>query len=268
MINVLPFEIQQLIYDFDGRYKTAMTKCLKHIRNRCFTPVAAMSTETLKCRLRIPNYYKELDRRAKFYLKGLQSDGTIKQWGGRLICPSKAHALEYLIRDALGVYQISSERKTITVNGELYISAKEYPTISVEKEVYMFQKREKATRTIPHVYDLDLLDPELHKKLRLRKNPVKAFETYGLSQIGIPYVKKYSPRRGPDGNYIFKQLEGDKLIHCAYCDLIVRVLSSPSGVYKVLLTSFTWSLVAFVDDKIHWLCERSFIYHDVKIEML
>ena len=265
-MNALPFEIQQIIYDFDGRYKTAMTKCLKHIRNRCFTPIAAKNAESLKCRVRIPTYYRELDRRAKFYLKGLQPDGTIKQWGGRVLSPNKGN--KYLFRDALGVYEISSERKTITVNGELYISAKEYPTISVEKELFLFQNRGIARGTVPAPYELDILNPELYKKLRLRKNPVKAFESYGLSQIGIPYVKPYRPRRGPDGKYICKQLEGDKLIHCAYCDLIVRVLSTPSGVYKVLLSSFTWSLVAFVDDKIHWLCERSFIYHDVKIEML
>jgi len=266
-MNSLPFEIQQLIYEFDGRYKTAMVSCFNRIRARRSTPL--MTVKDPLSRGDQPKYYKELDRRVKFYLKRLQPDGTILVNGIHLGIDSQNP--DYIIKDALGVYRVTTAHKTLIVDGEIYISAKEYPTISIDNQEYLFKYRKLAMGIAPYtrVQCLDILEPELQKKLRSRKDPVKAFQSYGLSPIGIPYIKTYRSLRGPDGSRIYKQLEGDiPLVNKHDWKFIIRTVSSPSGVYKVLLCHSDWRLIAVIDNKIHWINRQFANSFDEKIEMI
>ena len=210
-LTSLPFELQDYIYSFDGRYKKAMDLTLKLIRQWGKTQVAM--------RLRIKNrkacekacekldgvppddlYYLELCRRRAQYRRHLCACGSINrsrrpysEWGN-WNNPNSEHANPtFFFRDIFGLFKVSKEPKKKIINGEEYHSVNKFFDVNM---VYSYSRLIDRTtrRFIPKVSRLDLFDTDLQKKLKRRKNPAKAFLDYGLSPNGTQPVK---PQKKP-----------------------------------------------------------------------
>lgn len=181
----LPFEIQDYIYAFDGRYKTAMNQCVVLIKELGKTAVQGNSSWSCDSLILL-----ETERRAKMYSRHLGADRVIRL-RHKIIDPTIGREPGYsnMFKDVLGVYSIMAEQKTIWVDGEEYTSTKYYPFVGEHSCIRPDELRGvigSTTRESKYY----LLDPEVQKTLR-RKG---SFLEHGLSPNGKRPKKSFTSR--------------------------------------------------------------------------
>ena len=137
LFNALPFEIQQYIYTFDGRYKQAMDKTLVLIKEwgrsdggARFSGNAPMSYKRafMNWFKPSPEYANEISHRLEQYRRALTPKGSINRSGkakcmwGQWVNTSGI----MLFRDIFGIFKVWKESKIAWIDGEIYHSEKKY----------------------------------------------------------------------------------------------------------------------------------------------
>jgi hypothetical protein len=183
-LNSLPFEIQDYIYAFDGRYKTAMNQCITLIEERGKTSV--YGNRTWACD---SPFLLETERRAKMYSRYLGNDCIIRL-PHKVIDPTIGREPGFcnLFRDVLGVYSVMAEQKTIWIDGEEYKSTKYYKFVG-DHHCIRPDELEGVIGTTTRESKYYLLDPEVQKTLRR-----KDFLDHGLSPNGKRPKKIFTSR--------------------------------------------------------------------------
>ena len=162
----LPFEIQDYIYAFDGRYKKAMDSTIRLIKGWGMTQTAIRLHRThpakacIKLNGTIPDkhYNEELLRRLKRHQQYLTPEGCID--------PRK---------------YVKKEPRMTIIDGEEYFSAKKHFVVSICDRYGQMLMAGNIPTKVSKYY---LFDPELIKKIKRRKNPTKVFLEHGLSPNG------------------------------------------------------------------------------------
>lgn len=207
-LNILPPRIRQLVYDFDGRYKTAKGKCLQIIKemgeaNKKIDDIchgfiigvgrrSDLSVETYhSC---WPNYYAEIQRRVVKY-RELLIDGHIRGVTTHLKRAPKSHTF----KDAVGSYYLATTYDTIFVGNVAYKSTTKLFTVVMEPyNLYMGP----GTSTV--VKRIDILNPDFIKSIKARgQKRTKIFRDLGVSENGIPGKDVYFESITIDGNDYF-----------------------------------------------------------------
>jgi hypothetical protein len=173
-MNSLPFELQQLVYDFDGRYTQAMARSFVLIKQRRYTPIGlrAQASWSVTSRQiaafdgksfhrRFPEYYAEVEQR-------------VRHWKNR--APSKC------FKDVLGIYRSGQVYETILINGVPYKSTEKVYSVAMEHSATAIGNARGIT---PIVKCIEILDPAFQKKVKKRKDPIKTFRELGLSANGL-----------------------------------------------------------------------------------
>jgi len=186
-INLLPPRIKQLVYDFDGRYRTAKNQCIELIRQRGKTPIGirgsdawnnvwkkvdAFNMDTFY--RKFPEYYAELERRIAMYRSRMEN-GHIRGVTTHL----KRLPKSYCFNDALGSYKLGMVFKTVIIDGISYKSSERVHSVALEKRAH------KGVTTV--VKCIDILDPVFKKTIKGRQTQkVKVYRSLGVSENGIP----------------------------------------------------------------------------------
>jgi hypothetical protein len=186
-INLLPPRIKQLVYDFDGRYKTAKNQCIELIRQRGKTPIGIRGSDKwnnvwkkvnafkMKTFHRdFPEYYAELERRVAMYRSRMEN-GHIRGVTDHL----KRAPKSYCFKDALGSYKFGQVFKTTIIDGISYKSSERVHSVALETLAY------KGVTT--DVKCIDILNPDFKKSVKGRHSArVKVYRSLGVSENGIP----------------------------------------------------------------------------------
>lgn len=186
LFNALPFEMQQYIYTFDGRYKQAMDKTLVLIKEWGRSDGGARfsgnkripNNRAYKTWIKpSPNFDKELGRRVIQFQRHLTPKGSINR-SGRAKCMwgqwvNTSGNLVFM--DIFGCFDVSKWSKERGFTVTIAFSGME----------------PKVHKTHTKVSKLDLLDPVVQKKLRTCNDPVNAFRAYGLSPNGTKPVPNH-----------------------------------------------------------------------------
>lgn len=175
-LTALPFEIQDYIFAFDGRYKTAMNQCVTLIKEWGKTAVHGKYSWISDSPIVV-----ESERRAKMYSRHLGADRVIRM-RHKVIDTTFGREPGFcnLFKDVLGVYSIMAKQKSIWVDGEKYKSTKYYDFVGAHLCIRDDEIKE-AIGTVTRESRFYLLDPEVQKKLRRSKEPATAFLKHGLS---------------------------------------------------------------------------------------
>ena len=190
-LNALPAELQQVVYDFDGRYKSAMARCLRIIRQR------RSSFREEKMGLlddyyvdKYPAYYAEVLLRAKRYQSQMKN-GIFR----RVIHPSTPR---FAFSDVIGVYEYGYVQHITLIHGKAYKSCSREDGVTIGFMIYP-----KSTVTT-RVKCIDVLDPVFQKSV----NDVKEWRELGVSENGIP-VKDYIEQAfGKDVSFQDAEVDG------------------------------------------------------------
>jgi hypothetical protein len=187
----LPFEIQDYIYAFDGRYKKAMDSTIRLIKGWGMTQTAIRLHRThpakacIKLNGTIPDkhYNEELLRRLKRHQQYLTPEGCIDP--RKYVKDSTWYAPKrdtgMVFKDVLGTYKVTKEPRMTIIDGEEYFSAKKHFVVSIcDRYGQMLMAGNIPTKVSTYY----LFDPELIKKIKRRKNPTKVFLEHGLSPNG------------------------------------------------------------------------------------
>ena len=186
-INLLPPRIKQLVYDFDGRYKTAKNQCIELIRQRGQTPTGLRGSGSFsevyiqinKFNMKTfyrdhPEYYAELQRRVSRY-RSLMENGHIRG----VTTHMKRAPKSYSFIDALGSYKFGQVFDTVIINGISYKSTEKIHSVSLDTLAF------KGVTTV--VKTIDVLDPAFKKTIKGRQvQKIKAYRELGVSENGIP----------------------------------------------------------------------------------
>jgi hypothetical protein len=186
-INLLPPRIKQMVYDFDGRYKTCKDQCIELIRQRGQTPIGMRGSDAFKhvwskindfkmktFHRDFPEYYAELERRLAMYRSRMEN-GHIRGVTTHL----KRLPKSYCFNDALGSYKLGMVFKTVIIDGISYKSSERVHSVGLETLAY------KGTTTV--VKCIDILDPVFKKSIKGRQTQkVKVYRSLGVSDNGIP----------------------------------------------------------------------------------
>jgi hypothetical protein len=169
----LPYEIQDYIFEFDGRYKATMSKCANLVKEWGKTAIHGNYSWAKDSPILF-----ETERRAAMYTRHLTDDDVI-QMRHRVIETRKLVGFHYLFRDVFGVYSVLAKPRVIMVDGEEYKSTKYYKYIGA-LTMASSSDINSALRTKTRESRFYLLDPKVQKKLR-RTN---SFLEHGLSPNG------------------------------------------------------------------------------------
>lgn len=186
-INLLPPRIKQLVYDFDGRYRTAKNQCIELIRQRGQTPIGLKGSDQFRnVYLQInafnmktfhrdfPEYYAEVQRRVHMYRSRMEN-GHIRGVTTHL----KRLPKSYCFNDALGSYKLGMVFDTVIIDGIAYKSSERVYSVGLEKFAYV------GVTTV--VKCIDVLDPVFKKTVKGRQSQkVKLYRDLGVSENGIP----------------------------------------------------------------------------------
>ena len=175
-LTALPFEIQDYIYEFDGRYKTAMKKTLYLIEEWGKTTVNGEFSWSTKS-----PFILEADRRAKMYSRHLGDDNVIRLRHAVIDARIKGVQYYHMFKDVLGAYAIMAKKRSILA-GEEYNSTNYYKYVGTLGYITRDELK-NATGTTTRETRFYLLDPDVQKELRQSKNP-NAFLDHGLSPKG------------------------------------------------------------------------------------
>lgn len=205
----LPFELQDLIYDFDGRYKTAMSRCLTLIKQRGQTPLGLRSdrwTHDLSDKImradlsKIPEYYAELHLRLarhKSRIVPLQRGWGIKGVTSHLTRVGSS----YLFKDVLGIYKVGLVYDSIVLDGVTYKSTTKVNSVALQYGPRVANRVLNAYGVETKVKCIDVLDPVFKKNIKGRK--VKAYRELGVSENGIPSKDFYFKKEIIEGKKYF-----------------------------------------------------------------
>jgi len=184
-INLLPPRIKQMVYDFDGRYKTAKNQCIELIRQRGQTPIGIKGSDAFKhvwskindfkmktFHRDFPEYYAELERRLAMYRSRMEN-GHIRGVTTHL----KRLPKSYCFNDALGSYKLGMVFNTVIIDGISYKSSERIHSVGLETLAF------KGVTTV--VKCIDVLDPVFKKSIKGRQK-VKVYRSLGVSENGIP----------------------------------------------------------------------------------
>ena len=169
-LNTLPAELQQVVYDFDGRYKSTMARCFLIITQRRSTFIGESmytlsGSEIDKC----PQYYAEILLRAETYQSKIKN-GKIPG------ITSEPFPIQMVFSDVMGIYVLG------TVNDIKMIDGKAYRSFSSKFGVSLCFFGIPKSRINMRVGVIDVLDPEFRKSV---KN-VKEWRDLGVSENGVP----------------------------------------------------------------------------------
>ena len=187
-LTSLPFEIQDYIFEFDGRYKTAMKKTLYLIEDWGKTTVNGEFSWSTKS-----PFVLEAERRAEMYSRHLGDDDVIRLRHAVIDTTiGREPGFHYLFKDVLGAYSIMAKPRTILVDGEEYNSTKYYKYVGKLTSITQSELK-NAIGTTTRESRFYLLDPKVQKKLR-RDN---AFLEHGLSPNGKRVKKVFKTKPKP-----------------------------------------------------------------------
>ena len=186
-INLLPPRIKQLVYDFDGRYKTAKDQCIELIRQRGQTPIGLKGSDQFRhVYLQInafkmktfhrdfPEYYAEVQRRLHMYRSRMEN-GHIRGVTTHL----KRLPKSYCFNDAIGSYKLGMVFDTVIIDGIAYKSSERVYSVGLEKFAYV------GVTTV--VKCIDILDPVFKKSIKGRQSQkINMYRELGVSENGIP----------------------------------------------------------------------------------
>ena len=186
-INLLPPRIKQMVYDFDGRYKTAKDQCIELIRQRGMTPIGIKGSDQFrhvyhkiyKFNMKtfhrdFPEYYAEVQRRISMYRSRMEN-GHIRGVTTHL----KRLPKTYCFNDALGSYKLGQVFNTVIIDGIAYKSSERMHSVALEAIAF------KGVPTV--VKCIDILDPNFKKTIKGRQSArVKVYRSLGVSENGIP----------------------------------------------------------------------------------
>jgi hypothetical protein len=186
-LNILPPRMRQMIYDFDGRYKTAKNQCIELIRQRGQTPIGLRGSGKMSdVYLQInafkmktfhrdfPEYYAEVQRRAQMYRSRMEN-GHIRGVTTHL----KRVPKSYCFNDALGSYKLGMVFDTVIIDGIAYKSGERVYSVGLEKFAYI------GVTTV--VKCIDVMNPVFKKSIKGRQTQkIKIYRELGVSENGIP----------------------------------------------------------------------------------
>jgi hypothetical protein len=176
-----------MVYDFDGRYKTAKNQCIELIRQRGQTPIGIKGSDAFKhvwskindfkmktFHRDFPEYYAELERRIAMYRSRMEN-GHIRGVTTHL----KRLPKSYCFNDALGSYKLGMVFNTVIIDGISYKSSERIHSVALETLAF------KGVTTV--VKCIDILDPVFKKTIKGRQTQkVKVYRSLGVSDNGIP----------------------------------------------------------------------------------
>jgi hypothetical protein len=179
--------MRQMVYDFDGRYRTAKNQCIELIRQRGQTPIGIRGSDAwLNVWKKVdafnmdtfyrdfPEYYAELERRIEMYRSRMEN-GHIRGVTTHL----KRLPKSYCFNDALGSYKLGMVFKTVIIDGISYKSSERIHSVGLERRAF------KGVTTV--VKCIDILDPVFKKTVKGRQTQkVKVYRSLGVSDNGIP----------------------------------------------------------------------------------
>jgi hypothetical protein len=226
-INLLPPRIKQLVYDFDGRYKTAKNQCIELIRQRGQTPTGLRGSGPLsevyiqinKFNMKTfyrdyPEYYAELQRRVSMYRSRMEN-GHIRGVTTHL---KRAPKSSYSFIDALGSYKFGQVFDTVIINGISYKSTEKTHSVSLDTLAF------KGVTTV--VKTIDVLDPAFKKTIKGRQTQkIKTYRELGVSENGIPgaiFKKLLGGRFGRTGWKMMNQKNCPPASLVAVTDMLER----------------------------------------------
>jgi hypothetical protein len=187
-LTSLPFEIQDYIFEFDGRYKTAMKKTLYLIEEWGKTAIHGKHSWTSESPFLI-----EFERRAEMYSRHLGDDDVIRMRHAVIDTTiGREPGFHNLFKDVLGAYSIMAKPRSILVDGEEYKSTKYYKYVGTLSCITQSELK-NAIGTTTRESRFYLLDPKVQKKLR-RDN---TFLEHGLSPNGKRVKKVFKTKPKP-----------------------------------------------------------------------
>jgi hypothetical protein len=174
-LNALPVELQQVVYDFDGRYKNAMARCFLIITQRRSTFSEEKMSSLAEYNIdKYPEYYTEVLLRASRYESQIK-DGKIRG------LDSEPFPSYFNFRDVIGVYQLGKVDHIIMINGKGYKSLPFSQEFGVSMAPYASKSRITTV-----VKCIDVLDPVFQKSVK----DVKEWRELGVSENGLS-AKEY-----------------------------------------------------------------------------
>jgi hypothetical protein len=198
-LNTLPAELQQVVYDFDGRYKAAMARCLLIITQRRSTFHERSWIERdemfklVESNIDIyPQYYAEVLLRASRYQSQIK-DGKFQG------IESSLQGINF--RDVIGVYTIGKVEHITIINGKGYKSISQAFGVSISQTSCLHYSMTRRFTT--RVKCIDVLDPVFQKSVK----DVKEWRELGVSENGIPAKDYIRQAFGKDVS--FKRLNVD-----------------------------------------------------------
>ena len=215
----LPFELQDLIYDFDGRYKKAMAQCLNLIKQRRQTPIGMRDSDRWTGCTRydimmfgddtmaqLPEYYAELQiRLAKHKSRMVPLE---RGWGIKGITSDLTRvSSSYLFKDVLGIYKVGLVYDSIFIDGVTYKSTTKVNSVALQYGPMVAKRVLKAYGVEPKVKCIDVLDPDFKKSIKGRK--VKVFRELGVSENGIPGKDFFFKKEIVEGKEYFLDIRTD-----------------------------------------------------------
>ena len=191
LFNALPFEIQEYVYAFDGRYKKAMDRTIRLIKGWGTTQTAIRlhrnhpAKACIKLNGTIPSkhFHNELLRRLKRHQRYLTPDGCIdpRKYVKDATWYSPTRDNGMVFKDVLGTYKVTKEPRITIIDGEEYFSAKKHFVVSICDRYGQMLTAGNIPTKVSKYY---LFDPELIKKIKRRKDPTNVFLEHGLSPNG------------------------------------------------------------------------------------
>lgn len=209
----LPFELQDLIYDFDGRYKTAMSRCFTLIKQRRQTPIGMRGAGRWTSYMRydimlfgdyekIPEYYAELQLRLARHKSNMVPLERGWGWGIKGITTHlKRVGSSYLFQDVLGIYKVGLVYDSIVLDGVTYKSTTKINSVALQHGPMVAKRKVNAYGVETIVKCIDVLDPVYKKSIKGRK--VKTFRELGVSENGIPSKDFYFNKEIIEGKEYF-----------------------------------------------------------------
>ena len=191
LFNSLPFELQDYIFDFDGRYKNAMVKCFLLIKQRRYSPTGIYASgdgglfDNINIHFmdHIPEYHAEFQTRVAKYREVFHRTGQIP----RVTTHLRRLPKMLTFRDAFGRYKLGMVHDSIVIDGRTYISSDTVLSVASDEtrrtDCYEY-RRARGTQTVEKC--IDILNHDFNKKIQRRKNPTKLFRDLGVSENGIP----------------------------------------------------------------------------------
>jgi hypothetical protein len=160
-MNLLPCEIQDYIYAFDGRYKRLMVACFKRIKQRRYTKVGNDHREFSKWSGQ-REYDLEVQRRVAIYRSRMVvRDPNDPGLGGHIrgVTTHLRPQTSYVFKDAIGVYMLGMVKETIVVDGKSYVCSEK--TFSVAR--YEGSREPHGTETVVKQIHLTMDEDDLAK---------------------------------------------------------------------------------------------------------